>query len=173
DFDFEIIGYNGTAGVVGIPLPPDFNDTPIPEGDMYSYDQLIFCITYRGTTSRCTITKILLWQEWPYFEYEYNYTVKEVDPPGYSLKKDQSYEFLVDSGPWPHNFHIHSPITIRLYTENQGDILLSIQISYGISELKNWKPQNPSLISVGSILSLIITLTIVIGIKRRVLKKNS
>ena len=171
-FEFEIIGYNGSVGLVGIPLPPDYNGTIIPEGDTYSYDQLIFRITYRGTT-KCTITKILLWQEFTYYGSEYNYTgVKDVEPPGYSLKRDQSYEFLVDSGPWPQNFHIYPPITIRMFTENQGDFLFSIQISDRINELTNWKPQNSSQVTGDSIFTLIFTLTCIIGKGQRRIKKK-
>lgn len=172
-FDFEIIGFNGSVGLVGIPIPPNNNFTTNVEADTFSYDQLIFCITYQGTTE-CTITKLLLWQEVSYFGYEYNNTgVKEVDPPGYSLRKDQSYEFLVDSGPWPQNFHVYPSITIRIYTENQGDFLLSTNIPAGIGELTNWKTQKSSLISVGSILILISTLTFVKRMRRRKATKIS
>jgi hypothetical protein len=118
-FKFEIIGYSGSEGMVGVPsppIPPNYTGT-IVEADTYSYDELIFRITYLGTRP-CIITKILLWQEIPYNGGRLNYTgVKAIPPPSYALEKGKTYEFLVDSGGWPTNFFLYPPISIRIYTE--------------------------------------------------------
>ena len=168
-FSFEIIGYNGSAGLVGVPTPPipqNYTGT-IVEADTYSYDELIFRITYNGL-DKCRITKILLWQEIPYNGEEINYTgVKDVTPPSYSLEKDQFYEFLVDSGPWPQNFLINPPISIRIYTESQGEVFLTTKITYGISKLPDWSPHNPYSTTAGMSLILLVSLTPIIGIRRR------
>ena len=162
-FTFEIIGYNGSEGMVGYPtppIPPNYTGT-IVEADTYGYNGLIFRITYLGK-SKCRITKILLWQEIPYDGGKLNYTgVNEIPPPSYALETNQQYEFLVDTGSWPQIFLINPPISIRIYTENQGDFLLSTEITYGMSKLTDWKPQNPYSTAIGiNLLSLVLLLII-------------
>lgn len=145
-FELTILGYNGTAGMVGIPLPPNFNmsSTLIPEGDTYSYDELLFRLTYRGSAV-CQITKMRLWQKLSDFGEEFNYTgVKTIDPPPYPLYTDDSYDFLVDSGPWPRNFLINNPISLRIWTETQGDFTLSTELEYGIPKIEGDKTETLS-----------------------------
>ena len=141
-FSFEIIGYTGMEGMVGVPYPPNYNfsDSTIPEADTYGYGGLIFRITYQGTTN-CKISRIFLWQELSNFGYVYNYSgLKEIVPPGIFYLEGQEYEFLVESVNWPPMFFINSLIKVRIYTEEQGDFIISSQLKYGIEKLESWTP---------------------------------
>jgi len=169
-FSFEIIGYSGIEGLVGIPIPPNFNETLTPEGDTYGYGELIFRITYKGI-SNCNVTKIHLWQEVTNFGYVYNYSgLEEIIPPlGIFYLEGQEYEFLVGSEIWPPRFLIQSLINIRIYTEGEGDFFLSARLNSEIEELESWTTglRTDSVISFVNLLPLIVGLVVIVKIRRK------
>jgi len=170
-FSFEIIGYTGMEGMVGVPYPPDYNfsDSTIAEADTYGYGGLIFRITYQGRTS-CQISRILLWQELTNFGSVYNYSgLKEIVPPGIFNSEGQEYEFLIESGNWPPMFLINSLIKIRIYTEDGGDFMISIKLKYGIEKLEDWTPDLRSEVtsSFVNLLPLIVGIVVICAFRRK------
>ncbi|MHA2224429.1 MAG: hypothetical protein ACXAC8_04455 [Candidatus Hodarchaeales archaeon] len=127
-FQAEILGHLGEQ-LLGIPVPPNYNDTEAPADVLY-YKQLVFRLNYSGTTP-CEITRLQITQEVDYYNVVWNYTnvIRDISPT-ITLLKGKSFDFLVNGTP---HFVMSGIFFIKIETVNIGNFYIKAS-STGIGQ---------------------------------------
>jgi hypothetical protein len=135
-FQGEIVGHIDFMGLIGKPVPPNYNGTIAPV-DVPSFQQVVIRLHYSGETL-VELTRLDITQEITSYGYTWNYSRVIIDlSPSIMLLTGDSYTFLVN-GSSNINFIDEGLFYVKITTKNMGIVWTSFSSQGLFHSLPTW-----------------------------------
>lgn len=135
-FQGEIVGHLDCMGLIGEPIPPNYNGTIAPV-DVPSFQQVVIRLHYSGETL-VELTRLEITQEITSYGHTWNYTRVIINlSPSIILLIGDSYTFLVN-GSANVNFIDEGLFYIKITTKNMGIVWTSFSSQGLFHSLPTW-----------------------------------
>jgi hypothetical protein len=145
-FQGEILGRLDFMGLIGEPVPPNYNGTIAPV-DVPSFQQVVIRLHYSGETL-VELTRLEITQELTSYGRTWNYTRVIIDlSPSIILLTGDSYTFLVN-GSSNVNFIAEGLFYVKITIKNMGIVWTSFSSQGLFYSLSTWPlSTSPSIIT--------------------------